>query len=566
MPSCWVVAITGESGGPAPRTIIAHRSAVNICVWIGHLTKTASIGEQWAARFTHLLGGNDADAADGAGAVPMIADSSELLTPAEMSRADELTIGAGTSGLALMERAGVAVAEAVRRARPNGGRVAVMTGPGNNGGDGFVTARVLAEAGYDVSVAMLVARERLKGDAAFAAASWTGFTKGLSPAVAEEADIIVDALFGAGLDRPVEGMAAQTIHAVNRSGVYVVAVDLPSGISGLTGKVLGAAVEANETVTFFRLKPGHLLQPGRHHCGRIRVADIGIKAEVLDTIKPRLWRNSPTRWSLPPLAYDQNKYTRGHCVVVSGQATRTGAARLSARGALRVGAGLVTVASPPDALATHAAHLTAIMLLPMDGAGGLSAILADQRRNAVVLGPALGLDQGSIDLVETALASRASVVIDADALTVFTGKGERLFSRIKGCSAPVVMTPHEGEFAKLFPEIAGGESKVERARTAAKASGAVVILKGPDTVVAAPNGDALIADNAPPQLATAGSGDVLAGMVGGLLAQGIPVLQAAAAAVWLHGEAGLSKGRGLIAEDIPEVLPDVFTELANRSR
>jgi hydroxyethylthiazole kinase-like uncharacterized protein yjeF len=529
------------------------------------LTKTASIDEQWAARFNNLLGGDEPRAGVASAAVPLVQDAAEILTPAEMSQADQLTMAAGTSGLALMERAGTAVAEAVRRARPNG-RVAVMTGPGNNGGDGFVAARLLAEAGYEVSVGLLTARDKLKGDAAFAAASWTGFTKGLAPSIAEEADIIVDALFGAGLDRQVEGVAAQTINAVNRSTAYIVAVDLPSGISGLTGKPLGAAIEAHETVTFFRLKPGHLLQPGRHHSGHITVADIGITPAVLDKIKPRLWRNSPTRWRLPPLAYDQNKYTRGHCVVVSGPATRTGAARLAARGALRVGAGLVTVASPPEALAAHAAQLTAIMLLPMDGAGGLTAILADQRRNAIVIGPALGLDEGSIELVEVALSSRAAVVLDADALTSFTGKGEALFSRIKARSAPVVMTPHEGEFARVFPDIAATESKVERARAAAKTSGAVIVLKGPDTVVAAPNGEALIADNAPPQLATAGSGDVLAGMIGGLLAQGMPVLQAACSAVWLHGEAGLAKGRGLIAEDIPEVLPEVFRELVSRSR
>jgi hydroxyethylthiazole kinase-like uncharacterized protein yjeF len=269
---------------------------------------------------------------------------------------------------------------------------------------------------------------------------------------------------------------------------------------------------------------------------------------------------------LPPLVVNQNKYTHGHAVVVSGPATRTGAARLAARGALRVGAGLVTVASPLDALAANAAHLTAIMLLPMEGAPGLSAILADERRNAVVIGPALGLDKGAVDLVGAALGSPAGVVLDADALTAYTGKGDLLFNIIRGRSAPVVLTPHEGEFKRLFPDLAEKDSKLDRARSAAEKSGAIVILKGPDTVVAAPNGHAFIADNAPPQLATAGSGDVLAGMVGGLLAQGMPAFQAAAAAVWLHGEAGLAKGRGLIAEDLPDVLPAVFTELANRSR
>ena len=531
------------------------------------MTKNASIDEQWAARFANLLGWEDRRS-KGAyhGSVALVTDPGEVLTPDEMARADAMTIAAGTSGLVLMENAGLAVAEAVRREFPVSARVSIMTGPGNNGGDGFIVARLLAEAGYVVRVGALAARERLTGDAAFAAAAWKGPTRSLAADIADDTDLVIDALFGAGLDRPIEGVAAQAIQAVNRSAVRVFAVDLPSGVNGLTGQVMGSAIEADDSVTFFRPKPGHLLLPGRRHTGRLTVADIGIGATCLDAIQPRTWRNTPARWSLPPLVVDQNKYTHGHAVVVSGPATRTGAARLAARGALRVGAGLVTVASPPDALAANAAQLTAIMLLPMDGAGGLTAILADERRNAVVIGPALGLDKGAVDLVGAALGSPAAVVLDADALTAFTGKGDLLFNIIRGRSSPVVLTPHEGEFRRLFPDLAEKESKLERARLAAEKCGAIVILKGPDTIVAAPNGHALIADNAPPQLATAGSGDVLAGMVCGLLAQGMPAFQAAGAAVWLHGEAGLAKGRGLIAEDLPDVLPAVFTELANRSR
>ena len=561
------MASAGKIGCFVHRNMSGRHLPVNRGLRIEQLTKNAPIDEQWAARFANLLGGGDRRAGGAyRGAVTVIANPAEILTPAEMGQADELTVAAGTSSFALMERAGLAVAEAVRRIAPVGARVSVMTGPGKNGGDGFIAARVLAEAGYLVSVGLLAARDRLSGDAAFAAASWTGFSKGLSPAIAEEADVVVDALFGAGLDRPVEGTAAQTINAVNRSRVPVLAVALPSGINGATGRVMGTAIEADESVTFFRLKPGHLLLPGRAYCGRLTVADIGISPDCLDVIHPKTWHNTPARWSLPALSIDQNKYTRGHAVVVSGPATRTGAARLAARGALRSGAGLVTLASPLDALAENGAHLTAIMLLPMEGAGGLAAILTDERRNAVVIGPALGLDQQTIDLVETALASRAAVVLDADALTAFTGKSERLFEVIKRREAGVVMTPHDGEFSKLFPDLATNESKLERARLAAARSGAVVVLKGPDTVVASPDGNALIANNAPPQLATAGSGDVLAGMIGGLLAQKMTAFEAAAAAVWLHGEAGISKGRGLIAEDLPEVLPAVFTELANSSR
>ncbi len=407
-----------------------------------------------------------------------IANPIEVLSPEEMAKADQLTIAGGTPGNTLMEAAGLAVAEAVHDLLPQGGRVAVMTGPGNNGGDGFVAARLLAEAGYDVSVGLLVARDRLKGDAAFAAAAWTGSSKGLGSNIVDGVDIVVDALFGAGLDRPVEGMAAQAIAAVNRSGLPVVAVDLPSGIDGRSGQVLGTAVRATQSVTFFRLKPGHLLAPGRDHVGKRLIADIGIHADVLRAVEPKTFWNRPGLWTLPALAGDAHKYDRGHAVVVSGPATRTGAARLAARGALRAGAGLVSVASPPEALAVNAAHLTAIMLLPMNGAAGLGGILGDARRNAVALGPALGVGEQSMALVEAALASPAAVVIDADGLTSFAESPDRLFKAVRGRRRPVVLTPHEGEFARLFPDLAKLPSKLERARRAADLSGAVIVLKG----------------------------------------------------------------------------------------
>ncbi len=525
------------------------------------MTKKSSIDVQWASQFERLVSGEVPDVQEAPREVALIPNPIEVLTPDEMGKADALTIEEGTPGLTLMEAAGLAVAEAVHDLLPLGGRVLVMTGPGNNGGDGFVAARLLAEAGYEVTAGLLAARDRLKGDAAFAAAAWTGPSKGLSAALVSDADIIVDALFGAGLDRPVTGVAAQTIAAVNRAGLPVVAVDLPSGIDGRSGKVLGAAVKASCSVTFFRLKPGHLLMPGRGYAGRRLVVDIGIGAGVLSTIQPKTAWNRPGLWSLPALAEDGHKYDRGHAIVVSGPATRTGAARLAARAALRAGAGLVSLASPVDALAVNAAHLTAIMLLPMNGAPGLTAILADKRHNAVALGPALGIGEESRVLVEAALASPAAVVIDADGLTSFAEAPQRLFNSIKRRRQPVVMTPHEGEFARLFGDLAAVGSKTERARQAASASGAIVVLKGPDTVVAAPDGRVCIADNAPPVLATAGSGDVLTGIVTGLLAQGMLGYEAAAAAVWMHGAAAGTIGRGLIAEDLPQALPAVFAEI-----
>lgn len=488
----------------------------------------------------------------------------ELLMPEEMAEADRKTIAAGVPGFALMERAGTAVADAVRRRTPPGSKIAVLAGPGNNGGDGFVAASVLAGAGYTVTVGLLGDRGRLAGDAAIAAGNWAGPVDELTPKTIEGANLIVDAMFGAGLDRPIEGSAAGVIDAVNDTDIPVIAVDLPSGIDGRSGEILGTAFRAEETVTFFRRKPGHLLLPGRSHAGRVAVVNIGIDPATLNEIAPKTFHNLPELWAsrFPRVPVDGHKYNRGHVIVASGPMTRTGAARLAARAALRTGAGLVTVAAPQDALPIHAAQLTAIMLLPMEGAIDLVDILADERRNALVMGPALGVDDHTTALVEAALGMNPAVVLDADALTAFAGASDRLFASVKGRKAPVVMTPHEGEFARLFPDLVGLPSKLDRARQAAERSGAIVVSKGPDTVVAAPDGLAVISDNAPADLATAGSGDVLAGMIGGLLAQGMPAFQAAAAAVWMHGAAGVAAGRGLIAEDLPEALPEVLRQLS----
>jgi ADP-dependent NAD(P)H-hydrate dehydratase / NAD(P)H-hydrate epimerase len=497
----------------------------------------------------------------------------ELLTTAEMAEADRMTIAGGTPGIDLMENAGRAVADAA--AAEQGTRVVVVAGPGNNGGDGFVAARLLAERGFDVRVAFAGDRAKLKGDAASAATQWGGPTAPAEPGALADADIVIDALFGAGLDRRVEGQSRAMIEAMNRPGRPVIAVDLPSGINGTTGAVMGVAVKATRTVTFFRRKPGHLLLPGRLHCGPVTVADIGIPALVLDAIKPATFANVPALWgrTFPVPAAEGHKYARGHAAVVSGGLSTTGAARLAARGALRAGAGLVTLASPRDALAVNAASSLAVMVRPVDGSSELADFLADTRRNAVVLGPGGSVGPAMREQVGAALASDAAVVLDADALTSFADEPEAMFSAIaKRSGRAVVMTPHEGEFSRLFRGLSGDpklHSKLEKARGAAKASGAVVLLKGPDTVVAAPGGRASIAENAPPYLATAGAGDVLAGMIAGLLAQRMLAFEAASAAVWLHGEAANQFGPGLISEDLPEALPAVYRrlliELANQA-
>ena len=493
-----------------------------------------------------------------------------LLTTAEMAEADRLAIAGGIAGIDLMENAGRAVADAASRASQGaniGRRVAIVAGPGNNGGDGFVAARRLAERGFSVRVCFAGDRKRLKGDAALAAKRWNGPVEEAAPGSLTDCDIVIDALFGAGLDRAIEGLPRAMIEAMNAAGVPVIAVDLPSGVNGTTGAVMGVAVKASRTVTFFRRKTGHMLLPGRLHCGAVEVADIGIPASVLYTIKPSAFANCPELWgrSFPRLQEDGHKYSRGHAVVVSGGLPATGAGRLAARGALRAGAGLVTIASPREALAINAEATLAIMVRPVDGAAELAEFLADKRRNAVVLGPGGGVGQAMRDQVQAALASVAAVALDADALTSFAEAPAELIKVIaKRAGRDVVLTPHEGEFGRLFKSITNDSNvhaKLEKSRAAARYSGAVLLLKGADTVVAAPDGRASIADNAPPYLATAGSGDVLAGMIGGLLAQGMPAFEAASAAVWLHGEAASEFGPGLIAEDLSEALPPVYRRL-----
>jgi hydroxyethylthiazole kinase-like uncharacterized protein yjeF len=490
----------------------------------------------------------------------------EVLDTTEMDRADRLSIAAGTPGFALMLSAGQAVAEAAMDLVGEG-PILVVAGRGNNGGDGFVAAAELAARGRDVSVILLCERDSLQGDAASAARGWKFPVLPFNPQAIGRPALIIDALFGAGLNRPVKGDPHDMIEAINAIGAPVLSIDLPSGVNGNTGAVMGVAISAIETVTFFRRKPAHLLLPGRIHCGRVRVADIGIDAQVLAEIQPRTFENTPQFWrrSFPVPKIDGHKYARGHAVVVSGDIAATGAARLSARGALRAGAGLVTLASPRDALAVNASALTAVMVRSIDTVVEFAELLNDRRLDTCVIGPGTGVGERTRDFVLTALSAKRRLVLDADALTSFANASEQLFQSIKSSPDPqVVLTPHEGEFPRLFSDISNKHpfrSKLERVRAAAERSGAIVLLKGPDTVVASPDGRAAIAANAPPWLATAGSGDVLAGMIAGFLAQGVAAFEAACIGAWMHGEAAREAGPGLIAEDLPEVLPAVFRRL-----
>ena len=477
-----------------------------------------------------------------------------LLTIAEMGAADAAAIAAGMPGIQLMENAGAAVARAItERFAPR--PALVLCGPGNNGGDGFVAARHLAGHGWPVRLALLGARERLRGDAATAAAAWLGEVLPLDPELIADAGLVVDGLFGAGLARPLEGVAHDAIEAVGQAAVPVVAIDVPSGVHGDTGAVLGSAAHATLTVTFHRAKPGHFLLPGRDYVGELVVADIGIPADA--EVTSGLFVNHPRLWLalLPRRTSASHKYAHGHALVLGGGMASSGAARMAARAALRAGAGLVTVVCPKDALAIYAAQLTAVMVAPFADDRGFARSLADPRRNGMLLGPGAGSGETLRRRVLRVLETQKATVLDADALTSFQDQPQTLFDAI---AAPCVLTPHDGEYKRLF---AHEGDRLTRARAAAAQSGAVMLLKGGDTVVAAPDGRALIQPEAPPALATAGSGDVLAGIVLGLLVQGMPALEAAAAAVWLHARAGFLVGTGLIAEDLPEALPGALVEL-----
>jgi hydroxyethylthiazole kinase-like uncharacterized protein yjeF len=483
----------------------------------------------------------------------------ELLSVAEMYAADRAAIARGISGERLMEAAGQAIANEILRrwaSRP----AVVLCGPGNNGGDGFVVARLLREAGWPVTVALLGGRDALTGEAAVNAGRWQGEVLPLAPDVLDGAELAVDGLFGAGLGRPLDGIALEVVRRLAALDIPCVAVDVPSGVHGDTGLVLGEAADADLTVTFFRRKPGHLLLPGRARAGQVVVADIGIPESVLGDIAPRTWANGPVLWgrSFPWPRLADHKYTRGHALIAGGN-VMTGAGRLAARAARRAGAGLLTVAAGPASVGVYAADAPGVLTQAFTTTEEFAGILEDPRFNAVLIGPGNGVNRTTHDNALAVAARGRRLVLDADALTAFGEAPGELFEAIRGIDC--VLTPHEGEFSRLF-RMTG--DKLTRVRRAAETSGAVVLLKGADTVIAHPDGRAAINENAPPTLATAGAGDVLAGLIVGLLAQGMPSFEAACAACWLHGEAASAFGPGLIAEDICDGLPDALRRLAGR--
>jgi hydroxyethylthiazole kinase-like uncharacterized protein yjeF len=478
----------------------------------------------------------------------------QILTVAEMARADATAIAGGTPGVVLMERAGTAVADAVcgRFAKQ---ATTVFCGPGNNGGDGYVAARVLKDRGWPVEVRSF--GEPATQDAQAVSARWAsvaeeGATKPLNGGL--EPGVWIDALFGAGLSRPLSGSAAAAALRMAEAPERVVAIDTPSGVPGDTGKPIGPAACAALTVTFHAKKLAHVLEPGRSRCGEIVVADIGLARTDGKTIEngPELWL---PRFPWPTAA--SHKHARGRLVVVSGEAWSTGAARLAARAGLRIGAGLVTVLSPPEALPVNAAHLEAVMLRGFETDLELEQAARDV--DAAVIGPAAGVGEPTLLNVLALARTGAALILDADAITVFRDDPEELFSLL---DRDDVLTPHVGEFERLFPGLlAASPERVAAARTAAERAGAVVLLKGSDTVIAAPDGRCAVNVNGSSWLATAGSGDVLAGFIGGLVAQGMESFEAACAGAWIHAEAAELHGPGLISEDLPGLAPTVLRRL-----
>ncbi|WP_323772022.1 NAD(P)H-hydrate dehydratase [Antarctobacter sp.] len=527
----------------------------------------------------------------------------ELLTSEQMRAVEQAAIQSGqVTGLDLMERAGQGVVAAVLEEWPDlgkgGHRAVVLCGPGNNGGDGFVVARLLKERGWQVEVFLFGDSDKLPPDAKTNCALWGASVRPLDAfAIGEsrDCDLLVDALFGTGLTRgllPLAELFWNMGDMVDRNAVEagrpsgrpaIVAIDIPSGICADSGRCFPHAddhwrfaASAHLTVTFHTAKPGHYLDEGPSACGKLVIKDIGLvtpkdkdpqtqrqeTAALVGPAHPSLLRKDGKR----------HKYGHGHALILSGPPGKGGAARLAARGALRVGAGLVTVGCPMRAVHEHAVHLNAIMVQGLDGTHGLAELLEDKRYTALCLGPGLGLGPSTGELVKTALASGRGTVLDADALTRFQRDPSVLFDLLH---ETCVLTPHGGEFARLFPDISEklaatpetgpAYSKVDATRDAAARAGCVVLFKGPDTVIAAPDGQCCINaaayDRAAPWLATAGSGDVLAGIVCGLLARGMSAMQAAETGAWLHVDAARAFGPGLIAEDLPETLPQVFREM-----
>jgi len=483
----------------------------------------------------------------------------QLITTEEMYRADAGAIARGIPGITLMENAGAAVAKVItRRWQPRD--TLVCCGPGNNGGDGFVVARLLQEAGWPVRLCLFGRADNLAGDAALAAQTWKG---SIYPPTMRDLDskpLVIDALFGAGLSRDLTGLTLDFVRAINDQKLDCVSIDVPSGVDGNTGAVLGDAPVSVVSVTFFRAKPGHFLMPARDYVGDLVVADIGIDDAALEEVNSNTFVNEPSLWCelSPQPATNAHKFTRGHLLIAGGE-EMTGAALLASDAARRIGAGLVTIAAPPEAWSVYASHRPGLLVKKTESLADYIKLLADPRIDALVIGPGLGREEQVRDWVLAALATGKPLVLDADGLSVFAYDPAMLLEKLHN---KCVLTPHEGEFSRLF-DVSG--SKLDKARDAASKTTATVLIKGPDSVIAECSGKTVINTTGTPYLATAGSGDVLAGLIGGLMAQGMASFEAACAGAWMHGKAAEQFGPGLIAEDIPELIPKLTTTIIKLS-
>ncbi|NTF32217.1 NAD(P)H-hydrate dehydratase [Rhizobium skierniewicense] len=474
-----------------------------------------------------------------------------LFDPATMAHIDASAEASGISLSSLMDRAGQAVAASVLTHYPQALRYVALCGTGNNGGDGFVAARALEASGAEVVPYVFGDVCRLKGAARQAFDAMGIASEPLGSYVPRSGDVVIDAIFGAGLSRDVPVEVAAVIDDVETASIPVIAVDLPSGLCGRRGVPLGRSFRAERTVTFMARKPGHVLMPGRSLCGTLDVFNIGIPQRLLEAHCGCVYENGPFLWMgcFQRADEDTHKFKRGHLTVFSGPSHATGAARMAAMAGFRAGAGIVTVAAPHDAIGVLSATLTAVMIEGIESEDELSAWRDDTRHGTYILGPGFGDIERARRFVS--LLKDKALVLDADGITAFRHDPQQLFD-LFATDAPRILTPHEGEFGRLFPDIAAEEtlSKIEKAQAAAALSNAVIVYKGADTVIAAPDGRATVNTNAPPHLATAGSGDVLAGIAGGFLAQQVPAFEAAAAAVWLHGQTAQRLGPGLTAEDL----------------
>ena len=493
--------------------------------------------------------------------------SNALLTADQMQQVDRNAASQGFCTYTSMQRAGMAVADGVRTLMGDPCKVLVLIGPGNNGGDGAIAAVELLAHGYEVELVSISNAPAEGSDAFRAYQQWQQSTPAMTSSdtswsshqleiQVESAAVIIDAMFGAGLSRPLSSSLEQLVNLINSSSAKVVAVDVPSGLNGNTHCIHGACIQADMTVTFFLRKPAHVLFPGRKVCGKLLLAQIGLSAEQLGGEKLQCWLNGPALFKdkLPHCEVNGHKFNRGHVLVRSGPVQSTGAARLCAETALYSGAGLVTVATTTEAMATNAAHLTAVMLQQIDTQDEWAESLTDHRINTVAVGPGNGLSEQTRQCVIASLQAEKHCVLDADALSCWQDPEHNsvLIRSLKLCSPTTVLTPHAGEFKRLFGEFLPEKfpSKLHQTREAARLVDSIIVYKGADTVIAAPDGRASINANAPPWLATAGAGDVLAGLIAALLAQGTPAFEAACAAVWLHGAAAENLGYPLCAEDM----------------